>query len=205
MRKLFNIDQDEKNRILEMHENAAKRHYLNEYSGVAFGDEQNGLKFEKVETKEQKQSVVPTDEVKYKNLMDKVKNFIPFDSRQLKDTLSKLQVPNLPERELDGIFKNFNPVLELVKKINPNGYKQAYESEYQNYYSITTIPNGKVGGMNLVFQYMIYDLLNMQAALRNKANELSGYASNPPDWAKTDRGKEIVDNIANQIGLTKVS
>jgi hypothetical protein len=30
MRKLFNIDQDEKNRILEMHENATKRHYLNE-------------------------------------------------------------------------------------------------------------------------------------------------------------------------------
>ena len=53
MRKLFNIDQDEKNRILEMHENATKRHYLNEYSGVAFGDEQNGLKIEKIETKEQ--------------------------------------------------------------------------------------------------------------------------------------------------------
>jgi hypothetical protein len=53
MRKLFNIDQDEKNRILEMHENATKRHYLNEYSGVAFGGEQNGLKIEKVETTEQ--------------------------------------------------------------------------------------------------------------------------------------------------------
>jgi hypothetical protein len=53
MRKLFNIDQEEKNRILEMHENATKKHYLNEYSGVAFGDEQNGLKIEKVETKEQ--------------------------------------------------------------------------------------------------------------------------------------------------------
>ena len=59
MRKLFNIDQDEKNRILEMHENATKRHYLNEYSGVAFGDEQNGLKIEKVETKEQTAPVQP--------------------------------------------------------------------------------------------------------------------------------------------------
>ena len=48
MRKLFNIDQDEKNRILEMHVSANKRHYLNEYSGVAFGDEQNGLKIEKI-------------------------------------------------------------------------------------------------------------------------------------------------------------
>ena len=59
MRKLFNIDQDEKNRILEMHVSANKRHYLNEYSGVAFGDEQNGLKIEKVETKEQTAPVQP--------------------------------------------------------------------------------------------------------------------------------------------------
>lgn len=50
MRKLFNIDQDEKNRILEMHENATKRHYLNEYSGVAFaGGEPNGFKMETTE------------------------------------------------------------------------------------------------------------------------------------------------------------
>ena len=63
MRKLFNIDQDEKNRILEMHENATKRHYLNEYSGVAFGDEQNGLKIEKMETKEQSVATPPTGNV----------------------------------------------------------------------------------------------------------------------------------------------
>jgi hypothetical protein len=59
MRKLFNIDQEEKNRILEMHVSATKRHYLNEYSGVAFGDEQNGLKIEKIETKEQTTPVQP--------------------------------------------------------------------------------------------------------------------------------------------------
>ena len=63
MRKLFNIDQDEKNRILEMHVSANKRHYLNEYSGVAFGDEQNGLKIEKMETKEQSVATPPTGNV----------------------------------------------------------------------------------------------------------------------------------------------
>ena len=185
-------------------ERIVRRVIEEQYAGVAFGAEQNGLKIKKIETKEQKQSVAPTDEVKYKNLTDKVKNFLPFDSRQLKDTLKKLQVPNLPENQLDGIYKNFNPVIVLVQKINPNGYKQAYESEYQKY-SSNTIPNGRVQGMNLVFQYMIYDLLNMQAALRNKVGELSGYASTPPDWAKTSSGKELVDNIANQIGLSKVS
>jgi hypothetical protein len=56
MRKLFNIDQDEKNRILEMHENATKRHYLNE-TGVAFaGGEPNGFKINKMETKEQQEN-----------------------------------------------------------------------------------------------------------------------------------------------------
>jgi hypothetical protein len=53
MRKLFNIDQEEKNRILEMHENATKRHYLNE-TGVAFASgEPNGFKMNKMETMEQ--------------------------------------------------------------------------------------------------------------------------------------------------------
>lgn len=42
MRKLFNIDQDEKNRILEMHETATKRHYLNE-QGVKQTPPSNGL------------------------------------------------------------------------------------------------------------------------------------------------------------------
>jgi hypothetical protein len=204
MRKLFNIDQDEKNRILEMHENAVKRHYLNEYSGVAFGDEQNGLKIEKVETKEQKQSVAPSDTAKYKSLIDKVKNFLPFDITQLKDTLKKLQVPNLPENQLEGILEKFRPVIELVEKINPNGYKRAYDSQYQYYFS-NTIPNARVEGKNLVFQYMIYDLLNMKAALNNKAAELSGFQGEPAAWVKTSNGKELVDNIANQIGLSKVS
>jgi hypothetical protein len=185
-------------------ERIVRRVIEEQYAGVAFGAEQNGLKIKKIETKEQQQSVVPSDTAKYKNLIDKVKNFLPFDITQLKDTLKKLQVPNLPENQLDGIFKKFNPVIVLVQKINPNGYKQAYESEYQKY-SSNTIPNGRVQGMNLVFQYMIYDLLNMQAALRNKVGELSGYSSTPPDWAKTSNGKELVDNIANQIGLSKVS
>ena len=61
MRKLFNIDQDEKNRILEMHENATKRHYLNEYSGVAFGDEQNGLKIDATEQYVQGTTQEPTN------------------------------------------------------------------------------------------------------------------------------------------------
>jgi hypothetical protein len=76
MRKLFNIDQDEKNRILEMHENATKRHYLNEYSGVAFGDEQNGLKIEKVETKEQS-APVSLKPVDTKSVVQKALDMFP--------------------------------------------------------------------------------------------------------------------------------
>lgn len=43
MRKLFNIDQDEKNRILEMHENATKRHYLNEQGDMVGQQQSSGL------------------------------------------------------------------------------------------------------------------------------------------------------------------
>jgi hypothetical protein len=186
-------------------ERIVRRVIEEQYAGVAFGAEQNGLKIKKIETKEQRQSVAPSDTVKYKNLIDKVKNFLPFDDKQLKDTLNELKVPNLPENQLDGIFKKFSPVMELVKKINPNGYRQAYESEYQDY-SSNTIANGRITGTrNLVYQYMIYDLLNMKSALKNKAAELSGFQGEPPAWVKTSNGKELVDNIANQIGLSKVS
>jgi hypothetical protein len=189
-------------------ERIVRRVIEEQYAGVAFGAEQNGLKIKKIETKEQQQSVVPSDNAKYKNLIDKVKNFLPFDITQLKDTLKKLQVPNLPEKQLEGILEKFSPVMKLVEKINPNGYKRAYDSQYQYYSSNTTTPginNKPIESKNLVFQYMIYDLLNMKAALNNKAAELSGFQGEPAAWAKTSNGKELVDNIANQIGLSKVS
>ena len=53
MKKLFNIDQEEKNRILEMHISANKRHYLNETGVVFAGGEPNGFKINKMETNEQ--------------------------------------------------------------------------------------------------------------------------------------------------------
>jgi len=76
MRKLFNIDQEEKNRILEMHVSATKRHYLNEYNGVAFGDEQNGLKIEKVETTEQSVGV-PVQPSNTKKVIQKAMEMFP--------------------------------------------------------------------------------------------------------------------------------
>jgi len=63
MRKLFNIDQEEKNRILEMHENATKRHYLNE-TGVAFaGGEPNGFKVETTEQASKSKGLVITPQM----------------------------------------------------------------------------------------------------------------------------------------------
>jgi hypothetical protein len=56
MGKKFIISEDERNRILGLHE-TAKNNYgtviSEQYAGVAFGAEQNGLKMEKIETKEQ--------------------------------------------------------------------------------------------------------------------------------------------------------
>ena len=56
MKNRFVISEDERNRILGLHETAKSQHgtVLNEqYTGVAFGGEQNGLKIKKMETKEQ--------------------------------------------------------------------------------------------------------------------------------------------------------
>ena len=55
-------------------ERIVRRVIEEQYAGVAFGAEQNGLRIEKIETKEQQQSVVPQQDnkVKYKNLIAKV-------------------------------------------------------------------------------------------------------------------------------------
>ena len=60
MRKLFNIDQDEKNRILEMHENATKRHYLNEQSSGLTPQESKVVKMieDRISRGEQKPVVI---------------------------------------------------------------------------------------------------------------------------------------------------
>jgi hypothetical protein len=184
-------------------ERIVRRVIEEQYAGVAFGAEQNGLKFNKIETKEQQQSVVPQQDnkVKYKNLIAKVDSFLPFETKKLQDTMNKIQAGEGP---IINVAQPFLEVQDLLEKINPQGYREAATSSWNNYRS-NIFNKSVVGNNQLVYVSAINDLINMKSALRNKAAELSGFQGEPPAWAKTDIGKKLVDVIANQAGLSKVA
>ena len=206
MRKLFNIDQDEKNRILEMHENATKRHYLNEYSGVAFGDEQNGLKIEKVETKEQ----VRTGEVtpdQQKQMFDKdmlaVNEKLPLDYKTLATMSSKL---NGIEKSLVG--PQFEPALasvwgdDLINQFNKSmsilGYQLGQEGGYRTMMGGREI--GNVNSMAAVLA-MVNDLKLLKDGLTYLAQIKAGMNVIPTDSVK--QALPYLKNFSqkNQLGL----
>ena len=180
------------------------RRVIKESMGVGFmSGEPNGLKIKKMETTEQQQSVVPQQDnkVKYKNLIAKVDSFLPFETKKLQDTMKKIQAGEGP---ILNVAQPFLEVQDLLEKINPQGYREAATSSWNNYRS--NIFNKSVAGSNqLVYVSAINDLINMKSALRNKAAELSGFQGEPPAWAKTDIGKKLVDMIANQAGVSKVA
>lgn len=206
MRKLFNIDQDEKNRILEMHENATKRHYLNEYSGVAFGDEQNGLKIEKIETKEQVRTgeVTPnqTKEVYEKNMLS-VNEKLPLDNQTLATMLSKLNGIEKslvgPQFEMalgsvwgDDIIKQFN------KSMSTLGYQLGQGGGYR-----TMMGDRKFDNINSIatVSAMVNDLKLLKDGLTYLAMVKAGMKVIPTDAVK--QALEYLKSFSqnNQLGL----
>ena len=238
MKKLILLNEDEKSRILNLHE-TAKNLYENkkpvssvkevkskkqdmkkvikltesdlekivrrvieeQYMGVAFaGGEPNGLKIKKMETKEQTMVSGGNDaKEKYRNLIAKVDQFLPFDIKQLQDVAAKVKNG---EGVLIDVIQPFLKIQKLLEKVNSEGYRMATTTGWKDYKS--PITNQSVSGNDKnVYLTAINDLIGIKGALRNKAAELSGLASTMPQWAKTELGKKIVDNYANMAGLNQ--
>lgn len=238
MKKSILLNEDEKNRILNLHE-TAKNLYENkkpvsskketntkkedmkkvikltesdlekivrrvieeQYMGVAFGGEQNGLKIKKVEATEQTMATGGDDaKVKYKNLIAKVDQFLPFDIKQLQDVANKVKGG---EGVLIDVIQPFLKIQKLLEKVNSEGYRMATSTGWRDYKS--PITNQSVSGNDkTVYLTAINDLIGIKGALRNKAAEMSGLSATMPQWAKSDLGKKILDNYANMAGLNQV-
>jgi len=238
MKKSILLNEDEKNRILNLHE-TAKNLYENkkpvssiketntkkedmkkvikltesdlerivrrvieeQYMGVAFGGEQNGLRIKKVEATEQVMAAGGEDpKVKYKNLVAKVDQFLPFDIKQLQDAAAKIKSG---QGVLVDVAQPFLKVQNLLQKINSEGYQMATTSGWKNYKS--NITGQSIQGMDSKNVYLaaINDLIGIKGALRNKAAEMAGLAATFPQWAKTEMGKKIIDHYSNAAGLTQ--
>jgi hypothetical protein len=174
------------------------RRVIKESMGVGFmSGEPNGLKIKKMETKEQSVGVPAQDsKEKYKNLIAKVDQFLPFDIKQLQDVSNKIKAG----ANLNDVSQPFLKVQKLLEKLNPEGYAQAIESRWTNYKSNTTAQ--KAGGNDkAAYVYAINDLINMKGALRNKAAQLSGLQGTIPQWAQSELGKQLLDTLVSMSGI----
>jgi hypothetical protein len=177
------------------------RRVIKESMGVGFmSGEPNGLKIKKMETAEQTMATGGDDaKVKYRNLVAKVDQFLPFDIKQLQDVANKVKAG---EGVLIDVIQPFLKIQKLLEKVNSEGYRMATSTGWKDYKS--PITNQSVSGNDkTVYLTAINDLIGIKGALRNKAAEMSGLAATLPQWAKSELGRKILDNYANMAGLNQ--
>jgi hypothetical protein len=111
------ISEEEKNRILGMHQDATKRHYLSEQPVV-------------------NNTVTDRKKELYNQYIEDINRNIPFDVKQLQGMVATLKSGTKEGgnvMDLDVVQKFFkNEGQDFIKKINPKGYDEATNSQFTN-------------------------------------------------------------------------
>lgn len=160
--KKFIISEEEKSRILGMHQDATKRHYLNE-----------------------QQTKVNDKMAGFKNNLAKVNEFLPIDLKMVKDVYVKLKDEDTPVNEIIQPFDTSDGQ-KLIEKINKKGYDMATNSEWESYESVTT--GGRTNSHRSTWEYALADIINVKTALNAKAQELAGGPAKYPSWVTKNPG-----------------
>lgn len=208
MRKLFNIDQDEKNRILEMHETATKRHYLNE-TGVTFaGGEPNGLKIEKMDAREQMEQpgVTGGESVDkkqiYNQLISKINEFIPVNTKEFVPILAIAKTPGTGNMDAFKEYQNvIQRVHEILPKLNPIGSEEAMTSNWERYTSNTGLGTVAQSYKQTLIK-SLQDIMNIKNGLSYLAGVKSGVMIPKPQWLNNTQNLDLLKKgIGTQLGL----
>lgn len=191
MRK-FIISEEEKSRILGMHQEATKRHYLGEQSAISAANTNP----QDVDNKKQI----------YNQYLTKVNEFVPFDGKELKNMLTTLKSGTKEGGNITDldVVQNFykNGGQEFIKKINPGGYNELTSSDFKNYTSLLFGNSCSSCKQSSVYQMILQDVLSLKSGLTFKAQEKAGYAVTTPSWMQQPRAKAVIDNFTKQIGLS---
>jgi len=185
------ISEEEKNRILGMHQDATKRHYLGEQSVSS--------------TNTNPQSMNKRDEL-YNQYLQKINTLIPFDVKQLNGMVATLKsgtkeggnITNLDV--VQQFFKNEGQ--ELIKKINPKGYDEAINSQFTNYTSLISNPNCSSCSKSSVYQMMLDDVIKLKNGLKYRAAQKSGESVTLPTWVQSPKAKSAIDIYAKDLGIS---
>ena len=210
MSRKFIISEDERARILGLHETAKSNHgtVISEQSiGVGFmSGEPNGLKIEKNENMEQVQPGIaggaPADKKQiYNDDIAKISQFLPVDTTKFKPIMV---IATSPGNDNMQAFKQYQDVIkqvqEILPKFNPNGAKEAATSYYERYTPVTGIP-GAVQSYKGTLLSILKDLTNIKMGLNYLASEKAGFPMQKPAWIKNDIQMDQLKGIAKQIGI----
>jgi hypothetical protein len=185
------ISEEEKNRILGMHQDATKRHYLGEQSISS--------------TNTNPQSMNKREEL-YNQYIEDINRNMPFDVKQLQGMVATLKSGTKEGgnvMDLDVVQKFFkNEGQDFIKKINPKGYDEATNSQFTNYTSLMSNQSCNSCRTNSVYQMMLDDVIKLKTALILKAQQKSGYTVTLPTWAQSANAKAAIDIYAKNLGIS---
>ena len=246
MKKSILLNEDEKSRILNLHE-TAKNLYENkkpvssvkedktkkedmkkvikltesdlekivrrvieeQYMGVAFGGEQNGLQIKKMETKEQAlpepggNTGAPMDKKQiYNQLISKINEFIPVNTKEFAPILAIAKTPGTGNMDAFKEYQNvIQKVHEILPKLNPNGNKEAMTSNWEKYTSNTglgSIAQSYKGTLAASLQ----DIMNIKNGLSYLAGVKAGVMIPKPQWLNNTQNLDLLKNgVGKQLGL----
>ena len=193
---IFNVSNEEKQRILEMHQGATKNQYLTE-SG----------------------SQTDAQKTKYSQDIAKIQNEFPYSTSGLQELAMK--VYNLQGDELltavQPILTN-QPMLNVIQKYNPTGWQMYIEhiqdtnASTEKYamspYGSTIHGTGQMLTPTSAYQGMILDLKYLKNGLITYAQKMAGMAINEKTanfYLGTDnvnsRQMDVLANMARTIGI----
>jgi hypothetical protein len=185
------ISEEEKNRILGMHQDATKRHYLGEQS---------------VSSANANSQAMDNKKELYNQYLQKINTFIPFDVKQLNGMVATLKsgtkeggnITNLDV--VQQFFKNKGQ--EFIKKINPKGYDEAINSQFTNYTSLIGNPNCNGCSKSSVYQMMLDDIIKLKNGLIFISQQKSGELATLPTWVQSPKAKSAIDIYAKDLGIS---
>ena len=184
------ISEEEKNRILGMHQDATKRHYLGEQSVSDVNTNIQDADKEKI----------------YNQYLQKINTLIPFDVKQLNGMVATLKsgtkeggnITNLDV--VQQFFKNKGQ--EFIKKINPKGYDEATNSQFTNYTSLMSNQTCNSCRTSSVYQMMLDDVIKLKNGLKYRAAQKSGESVTLPTWVQSPKAKSAIDIYAKDLGIS---
>lgn len=180
--KTMLISEDEKNRILEMHKEATKKHYLGEQASNRFGGAEGENDKQSIFTK-----LVTQINNKFGNttsILQEAKNLA--DAKNINGAIAKLQ--SLPE--------------DIMMKLNL--FDVPSKSQWKDYNSI--LFNMQVrGNQQQVIDYMLADMVGLKKGLTELSAEKSGFRQ--PNYEqfsnwKVGDVKTFLTKINSQLGLS---